>query len=292
MIKPNSHFNPRQKMLQQDFEIIYKRDVDLTDVALHHHDFYEVNFLVSGDVTYVIESHVYHVSPGNMLIIGPRELHQVHIESTVAPYERYMLWITPGLLQKLSSEQTDLGHCFDLSRPNYCNLLQLSAQQQQEIPALMEGLIQEQEHPVFGSDLRKYNFISELLIRINRMADSADMRRDNGALSIEAQVIEYINMHYHQPITLDVLAEHLFVSKYHLSHEFKKQVGISVYQYLQKKRLLIARQLMAQGRKPVDVYEVCGFRDYTAFYRAFQKVYGLSPREYVQSSFCTDQVIL
>ena len=60
-------------------------------------------------------------------------------------------------------------------------------------------------------------------------------------------------------------------------------MGTGIYQYIQKKRLLIARQRMAEGQKPVDVYALCGFGDYTAFFRAFRKEYGLSPREYVQS---------
>ena len=77
MAKPMQTFDPRQKMLRPDFEVAHKWDTDLKDVELHHHDFFEVNFLISGDVTYVIESRVYHVRPGDMLIISPNEVHQV-----------------------------------------------------------------------------------------------------------------------------------------------------------------------------------------------------------------------
>lgn len=283
MAKPLSSFDPRQKMLRPDFEVAHKWDTDLKDVELHHHDFYEVDFLISGDVTYVIESRVYHVEPGQMLIINPRELHQVYIQPDAAPYERYMLWIAPSLLQSLSSAQTDLCRCFDMSRPHYGNLLHLPPQQQKLIPAMMESLLREQEQPAFGSDLLRTNLLTELMIHINRLAEDSNTPIPADEDTIVSHVIEYINDHYYEPLSLDLLAERFFVSKYHLSHEFTRQMGTGIYQYIQKKRLLIARQLMAEGEKPVDVYALCGFGDYAAFFRAFRKVYGLSPRSFVQS---------
>lgn len=278
-----SGFDPRQNMLRSDFEVAHKWDTDLKEVELHHHDFYEVDMLVSGDVTYVIESRVYHVRPGQMLIINPRELHQVYIQPDAAPYERYMLWIAPNLLRGLSSEQTDLCRCFDMTRPHYGNLLHLSQDQRRAISAMMETLLREQEQPAYGSDLLRQNLLTELMIHINRLAELPAAETASGDQSVVARVIEHINTHYREPLSLDILAERFFVSKYHLSHEFTKQMGTGVYQYIQKKRLLIARQLMAQGQKPVEVYAMCGFGDYAAFFRAFRKVYGLSPREYVQS---------
>ena len=283
MNKSLSSFDPRQKMLRPDFEVAHKWDTDLKDVELHHHDFYEVDFLISGDVTYVIESRVYHVQPGQMLIINPRELHQVYIQPDTAPYERYMLWIAPSLLQSLSSEQTDLCRCFDMTRPHYGNLLYLPAEQQKLIPAMMEALLREQKQPAFGSDLLRQNLLTELMIHINRLAEHTSPGSQPGGDSVVSRVIDYINAHYYEPLSLDMLAERFFISKYHLSHEFTRQMGTGIYQYIQKKRLLIARQLMADGQKPVEVYALCGFGDYAAFFRAFRKVYGLSPRAYVQS---------
>lgn len=284
MKKPLSAFDPRQKMLRPDFEVVHKWDTDLKEVEVHHHDFYEVNFLVSGDVTYVIESRVYHVKPGQMLIINPQELHQVYIQPDAAPYERYMLWIAPSLLQGLSSPQTDLCRCFDMTRPHYGNLLHLPSEQRRIIPAIFESLLEEQAKATYGSDLLQRNLLTELMIHVNRLADLPNANADNPETNtVVARVIAYINENYQEPLSLDLLAERFFVSKYHLSHEFTKQMGTGIYQYIQKKRLLIARQLMLEGQKPTEVYAPCGFGDYAAFFRAFKKVYGMSPRVYAQS---------
>ena len=284
MTKPLSAFDPRQKMLSPDFEVVHKWDTDLKEVEVHHHDFYEVNFLVSGDVTYVIESRVYHVKPGQMLIINPRELHQVYIRPDSAPYERYMLWIAPSLLQGLSSPQTDLCRCFDMTRPHYANLLYLPSEQRRIIPGIFESLLEEQAKSTYGSDLLQRNLLTELMIHVNRLADLPnDNTADSKNNTMVARVIDYINAYYQEPLSLDLLAERFFVSKYHLSHEFNRQMGTGIYQYIQKKRLLIARQLMLEGQKPTEVYAPCGFGDYAAFFRAFKKIYGMSPRDYVRS---------
>lgn len=277
-------FDPRQKMLRPDFEVVHKWDTDLKEVEVHHHDFCEVNFLVSGDVTYVIESRVYHVKPGQMLIINPRELHQVYIQPDAAPYERYMLWIAPSLLQGLSSPQTDLYRCFDMSRPHYNNLLHLPPELRRVIPAMFEALLEVQGKTTYGADLLQRNLLTEMMIHVNKMADMPnDSTADSKTNTMVAQVIDYINEYYWEPLSLDLLAERFFVSKYHLSHEFNRQMGTGIYQYIQKKRLLIARQLMLEGQKPSEVYAPCGFGDYASFFRAFKKIYGMSPRDYVQS---------
>jgi hypothetical protein len=103
-------------MRRRDFELQHKRDLNLKDVALHHHGFYEVYFLLTGDVTYLIENKLIHVMPGDILLIPPRVQHQVLIRPEMAAYERYVLWIDPHMLGRLSSADTDLTQRFSPER--------------------------------------------------------------------------------------------------------------------------------------------------------------------------------
>lgn len=276
------HFNPRQQMQQQDFELQYKLDSYLIDVDLHHHDFYELYYLVSGDVTYTIESRLYKVLPGDVLLISPRELHQVHIQAEHAAYERYVLWIHPQLIRQLSTETTDLSQALDSTRPGYGNQLRLQLPDQQKLRGLMEQLYRESQGTGFGSDLLARSLLVQLLVTINRLAMREDCHFEDISRSSEtvSHVVEYINLHYSEQLSLDMLAEKFFISKYHLSHEFQRQIGTSVGRYIQKKRLQIARHLLSQGSKPNTVYSICGFGDYTGFYRAFKAEYGTSPRDF------------
>lgn len=283
MVHPQK-FDPRQVMIRPDFELQFKRDAYLQDVQLHHHDFYEVYFLLSGDVTYTIESRLYRVMPGEVLLISPRELHQVCIRPEMSAYERYTLWVDPQLLRQFSSERTDLSRCFDPSRPNYDNLLKLTPEEQRLVRSLFETLWQEYDSSAYGSDLLRKSILAQLLVAVNRMSAQTVSRPETYSSNrIVTAAVEYINQHYGAPLSLDLLAEQFFVSKYHLSHEFNRQVGTSVHRYILKKRLLNARQLMAAGESPSQVYGRCGFGDYAGFYRAFRSEYGVGPKEYTLS---------
>ena len=280
-LKPQQ-YNPTQQMKLPDFELQYKLDSYLVDVDLHHHDFYELYYLKSGDVTYTIESKLYKVLPGDVLLISPRELHQVHIEAEHSAYERYVLWVSPQTIQRLSTVQTDLFHALDPSWPRYGNQLRLQRGDQQRILSLMEQLYVESQEKVYGSDLLMESLLTQILVTVNRLAMEEgchleDIYRSNKTVS---EVISYINLHYSEPLSLELLADRFFISKYHLSHEFQRQVGTSVGRYIQKKRLQIARNLLSQGSKPNNVSALVGFGDYTGFYRAFKAEYGTSPRSF------------
>lgn len=278
-------FDPRQEMFRPGYEISHRQDTYLKDVQLHHHDFYEVYFLMSGDVTYAIESNIYHVMPGEVLLISPRELHQLFVQPDMAPYERYVLWLDADLLRSLSSPDADLSQCFNNRREGHSNLLRLQPEQRSAIRSLMEAIYQENTRQNFGDELLSRALLTTLMVQINRAAQqAASSGHASKAGGVVSEVVSYINIHYAEPLSLDMLAEKFYVSKYHLSHEFNRQIGISVYKFVQKKRLLIARQLMAHGHKPNDVFNDCGFRDYVGFYRAFRTEYGVSPREYFDNA--------
>lgn len=272
-------FNEKQQMKGADQEIQYKRDQNLTDVKLHHHDFYEIYYLVSGDVTYTIESKLYPVLPGDLLLISPRELHQVNIQPAGQGYERFVLWLSPQYIMSLSSPESDLLQALDPTEPDYRNHLRLPPADQLRIRSLMEQLYAESQQPDFGTDLLPRSLVTQLLVHINRLAAREEISHANVSLTSPtvARVVDYINANYPEHLSLEMLAEKFYISKYHLSHEFQRQVGTSVCRYLQKKRLQIARQLLSQGQRPSQVYLQCGFRDYAGFYRAFRAEYGIAP---------------
>ena len=141
-------------------------------------------------------------------------------------------------------------------------------------------MVREYYNDELGSFAYAQGLLTQFMVELNRLAQSSRYAQRREEPDLVSQVLSYIGNHYHENITLESLAAELFVSKYHLSHEFSHRVGTSVYRYVIFRRLLQARELLLAGQAPGEVYQSCGFGDYSNFYRAFRSEYGISPREF------------
>lgn len=257
----------------------------MDEVPLHHHDFYEIYLFLSGNVIYNVESRNYRLHQGDMLLISPLELHQPVITPQPQPYKRIVLWISKSFVEQLSSAQTDLAKCFDVNASGHVNLLRLDPVKRQWVIGIMESIIDESYSGAYGGDVIAAALLAQLLAEVNRQSVKGAQRFEitDRSSAVVTDVLQYINENYARDISLDALAAHFFLSKYHLSREFRRLVGTSVYRYIIQKRLLISKQMILAGQSPTGVYGNCGFGDYTNFYRAFKAEYGISPKVYADS---------
>ena len=271
-------------MSRNTFEAYHYRDESGKEVSLHHHEFYEIYFFVSGNVSYNIESRSYRLSPGDVLLINPQELHQPVFSPEKQNYERYVLWISSSFLQQFILPDQDLSQCFDTSQPTHTNLIRPDGVTRELLTYLFQQLIREQDSREFAAELNCLSLLAQLLVLVNRTAlraGRAPEPREN-ADSVVYRMLGYINEHYSEDLSLDLLANEFFLSKYHLSREFSRVVGTSVHRYIVQKRLIMARQMMAAGTSTSEVSQLCGFGDYSNFYRAFTNEYQISPRKYME----------
>lgn len=95
------------------------------------------------------------------------------------------------------------------------------------------------------------------------------------------KAINYIDFHYSEQISLSILSEIASVSTSYLSTQFKKEVGLSVIDYVNQNRVQRARTIMITTNLPIhEISEMIGILDENYFTRIFKRYTGVSPREY------------
>ena len=233
----------------------------------HCHDFYEILFVVNGRGRYILEGAEIPVAPGTLLIARPLEYHCIKIEADQS-YERYRIHFNAAAIlpdmRALFDEAINTGEvnaytAFPFSEP---------------LISLFERFSNAESMPAEKRELYMKLILSELLMLLS-ISDGRAQRVDDGELG--ARVIKYLNENIERNISLDTLAKRFFVSKYYLCRAFKKHNGISVHGYINKKRVMLAKQLIESGETASGAAYRVGFGDYSAFYRAYVKVTGEPP---------------
>lgn len=121
---------------------------------------------------------------------------------------------------------------------------------------------------------------SELLSALATQIGST-VRDDEQTKTVGQLIKAYLAKNLHRKITLAELGMHLHCSTVTLTENFHREYGITIMQYLQKKRLDLAEQLLTETALPITaVAEQCGFSDVAYFSRCFKSAKGSAPSDF------------
>ncbi|HEY9575849.1 MAG TPA: AraC family transcriptional regulator [Lachnospiraceae bacterium] len=279
-------FSNRQYMLSKDFEIYYYSDRELPNVKRHSHNYYEFYFFLEGNIVMHIDDKSFSPTPGTMIIIPPKTPHYIRFTQEHTAYRRFVFWISQDFLNTLNKHSTDYSYLTDKSYPH--GLIQnFSEIEFNTLQGKMFSLIDEINSARFGKEAKLFLLVSDFILSISRFVYDKDHPYSATAdsISLYQTLIQYIETHIDEDLSLEYLASQFHVSKFHISHLFKDANGIPLHRYVTKKRLSMCLDAILSGMHISDAYLAYGFSDYSVFYRAFVKEYGKSPKKYCMSIF-------
>lgn len=234
--------------------------------AMHMHDDYEIYCFLDGDAEYIVEGRAYPLLKGDMILMRCSESHHILFRSA-AKYKRITVNFLPARGDDFEERLMSPFNDRPLGKFNrYPAFLFDDMRHLHYLEAMCAS----------GSIDEASAYLTVLLLEISEKADRA-RTEDSTTSDNFADLLDYINRHIFEPISLGSIAERFYISRSQLERRFRRMIGSSVWSYISEKRLLAAKKAIESGGSPTKIYSSFGYSDYTTFYRAYLGKFGFPP---------------
>ncbi|MBQ8283517.1 MAG: helix-turn-helix domain-containing protein [Clostridia bacterium] len=232
----------------------------------HLHDRMELYVLLDGDVSFMVESKLYKLNPGDGLITKPNEMHNC-ILNTNSVHRHACFWFDVS---------NDFLFSDFLSRGfGENNLIVPKEQDKQRLFALLDLLKKASEenrrHQRFYLALELLDIYRENLSQHTTQQPIPELLKN---------ILTDINEHFASIQNLDYFTEKYFISPSTLHRLFRVHLHTSPKLYLETKRLAYSRQLLKGGHSVLSACMQTGFSDYSNYIRLFKKRFSMTPKQY------------
>lgn len=271
-----------QELEMSDPYVETHRDVSYSNsqLNLHSHTFYELLYCCNDcGAEYLVGADRYRLQKGDIVFIPPGISHRPLLpEHMPEPYQRYVLWISQEFIDRFTQLFAE-----EAGQVSYGTLLRTGNNKWELLGGYFRRGVWEAEHQAPGWQAAIIGNTITLLTLMGRSIQE----RTASVLKAEKpdllnEVMTYIELHLNERITLEETAKHFYVSISTISQLFRQKMGTSFYRCVTQRRLIAAKVRIGNGESLEDVSRAVGFADYSSFYRAFKKEYGITPRQYTQ----------
>lgn len=243
----------------------------------------ELTYFTNGKAVYEIEELKYEVCAGNVFCLPAGVKHKV--EKIEEPLEFINIWFDVQLLDlfdKVLIERSE--HLFQAISANHLYKLQNDDMYIVQIKRVINEIFKESEGKntaYFQIVKSQLGILVALLLRIYGITLDADMVVGDKRYVYIEKSMEYINDNIGEKFTLTHLADLAHMSPRYYCTFFKKVNGISPWEYITRKKIVMAQEILSSTDKTIiEVAFECGFNTAANFNRAFKKHVGYTPSEF------------
>lgn len=264
--------------LHTNFKLFHLTDHSLEEPDYHYHDFDKVIIFIKGRISYMIEGRSYDLQPHDIVIVNQNHIHKPFIDTSV-PYERIIIYISRDFIDTYKTADYDLSYCFQKSKEKVSYVLRLPNTRNNTLLESTLKLEQSFHDQEYANQLKQQLDVLEFMIHLNRayIQEHFDYVSTSSHNQKILDIMEYINIHLTESISVDKIADHFYISKYYMMRTFKSDTGYTVLDYITMKRMILAKKLIERNIPLTEVALDCGYNGYSTFYRTFKKFYKTAP---------------
>lgn len=250
-----------------------------TSSAIHSHRFLEIVYCQSSyGAQYLIGSQRYDLQHGDIVIVPPGVSHASLMPGqSIEPYRSIVLWISPVYLSKL---QENFPYFQNYVIPGG-TVIRTTGTYWEHLDLYFQNIMDEDSLQAAGAKPAMAAYVILLLTQITRaLTDTSIPTQALEKEELLDRILAYVESSLPEKLTLEGTADRFWISSTTLSGLFRQKMGISFYQYILQRRVAEAKNLI-YDQEPIDkIPGKVGFGDYSAFFRAFKKEVGMSPRQF------------
>ncbi|RCW48625.1 AraC family transcriptional regulator [Halanaerobium sp. MA284_MarDTE_T2] len=269
-------------LLIEDFIISHRKKPVVLRGDKHYHNAYELLLTNSGCGRFFIKNRNYKIQDKTIFIIDESEIHRPKISEKNPSFDRFIIHIKENFLKSyFNNIESDFNPLYIFNKN--IKSLKLNNSQYNKLKYITEKLIFEstKKQPGYQSIIHAY--LLEMFVMIFRLTEKnnfPEQKVDSSNQKLH-QIIEYINNNYKRGLTLKDIAQNLYISKYYLSHFFKKKTGFTVIEFINSRRIIEAQKMLTSTNLNItDIAMNVGFNTLNHFERTFKTINGITPTQY------------
>ncbi len=233
----------------------------------HSHNMIEIYYFLRGNAHFAVEGNIYKLERGNVIVMASGQTHNLILDPSPV-YERIVLNIdpsaTPTAFDAIRDTVFDGNNFFKLSKSE-----QLWFEESLNYIKLVPEYMRENLIYAFST------MVFSLLSTKNNRRTSSTIIQDETVKT----TIQFINQNLTKKLSLDIISGALYCNKAVLNRKFRKIMGCNVWEYVVRKRIYNARQVLFNTLDINNAFAKSGFNDYSSFFKAYKKLIGVSPSE-------------
>ena len=251
-------------------------------VTLHWHEEAELTLITGGLCVYQIDLTDYEANEGDLIFVAPQLLHGVTLKSERFTSETYVFHLSflggnatdlcaTRYLAPLANQELSVPCRIPPTHPSYCTLLDCFRQTADCYAAQK-----------FGYELAvKAALLNALFLLLQ---DSGEPAPGNTSSDKLKGVLDYLELHYAEPVTVAQLAQLCYFSPYHFMRFFKKHMNMTCTEYINTLRLEKAVARFEEGNTSIlEVSTAVGFHNLSYFHKLFKKKYRMTPLSFIRA---------